>query len=137
MTKFNPENKKEPTYGDLLDPAMKITDPDDAAQYFQSYVEHLVLFVEQKHPGETFDFIYDESVNIAKSNLGYFAGYCDNKTRERVERLFCCEHPIFGSIQNGTPTAEQAFKMGEALGRKMAFKKLREAKIKKINNSTK
>jgi hypothetical protein len=34
MTKFNPENKEALTYGECLDPAMKITDEADAKQYF-------------------------------------------------------------------------------------------------------
>ena len=31
MTQFNPENKDMLTFGELLDPAMKITDQADAA----------------------------------------------------------------------------------------------------------
>ena len=56
---------------------------------------------------------------IQRSNLGYFAGYYDAATRARVERLFKCEHPIFGSIaKHGQPTPEQAFKMGLKMGKK-------------------
>lgn len=38
MTKFNPENKATLTYGECLDPAMKITDTKDAQQYVISSV---------------------------------------------------------------------------------------------------
>jgi hypothetical protein len=50
---------------------------------------------------------------VERHNLGYFAGYYDNETRERVERLFKCSHPIFGSIaKNGAPTAKEALAAG-------------------------
>lgn len=124
MTKFNPENKEVLTYGECLDPAMKITDQTDANQYLDDYVKFI---------GKNIDPNYNmTSIQIAKSNLGYYAGYYDNKTRERVEKLFICKHPIFGSIaENGTPTPEEAFN----LGIKIALKSERKKKIKKINNS--
>lgn len=59
----------------------------------------------------------EEAEAIQRKNLGYFAGYYDNETRERVERLFQREQPIFGSIaKNGPPTPEQAFEMGMRFG---------------------
>lgn len=119
------------TYGDILGPAMKITDPDDAKQYLESYVEYLIPHVIENNENATDEFIYTESVNIAKRNLGYYAGYYDNETRKRVEKLFECSHPIFGSIEdNGEISAELAFE----LGKKHAIKKVREIKLKKINN---
>jgi len=42
--------------------------------------------------------------------LGYFSGYYDTKTIQRVQKLFSCKHPIFGSV---VPTADEAFKMGQ------------------------
>ena len=108
LTKFNSENKEILTYGDCLEPAMKITDKEDAEQYFESYVEYIQRFLD-KNPREDNKTAED----IAKNNLGYFAGYYSNETRERVERLFLCEHPVFGSIkERGIPTTEEAFKMG-------------------------
>jgi hypothetical protein len=44
--------------------------------------------------------------------LGYFAGYYDHATRERVERLYRCAHPVFGSASAGPPTAESAILSG-------------------------
>lgn len=111
MTRFNPKNKKEPTIGDLLEPAMKITDQADADQYKKAYIEftHKYMTQEQFDKGETAE-------GVVNSNLGYFAGYFSNETRERVERLFHCSHPVFGSIkENGSPTPEEAFEMGMAL----------------------
>jgi len=52
-----------------------------------------------------------------RSSLGYYAGYYSNETRERVERLFKCAHPIFGSIRTeGAPTFQKAFAAGKKLG---------------------
>ena len=97
MTKFNPENKKTLTYGDCLKPAMEITDEADAQQYLAAYTAYLET--SPRKDGMTGE-------QIALNNLGYFAGYYDNETRERVERLFKCSHPIFGSIaKKGAPTA--------------------------------
>ena len=61
----------------------------------------------------------EKAEKIQRTNLGYFAGYYSNETRERVERLFRCVHPIFGSIaENGVPTPEEAFEAGKILGSK-------------------
>lgn len=56
---------------------------------------------------------FSEALALQRKNLGYIAGYYNNETRARVERLFKCEHPIFGAIAlNGPPTPEQAFQAG-------------------------
>jgi len=111
MTKFNPEGKEVLTHGDCFHPAMKITEQEDADQYFKEYVAHIQghLNKEPNKDGMTAE-------QIARVNLGYFAGYYDNETRIRVERLFSCSHPIFGNAKNGTPTAEEAFAVGAKMG---------------------
>lgn len=43
------------------------------------------------------------------SNVGYIAGYYDNKTMERVNRWLKAAHPIFGSR---LPDAKQAYNIG-------------------------
>lgn len=106
MTIFNPEGKDELTYGECLDPAMKITDQYDANQYLNDYVR----FIEKNMDSSS----NMTSIQIAKSNLGYYAGYHNDDTRLRVETLFMCKHPIFGSIaENGSPTPEEAFNLGK------------------------
>ena len=112
MTQFNPTKKEVLTYGECLHPAMKITDKADAAQYLRDYVAYIqaALIEQPREDGMT-------AAQIASVNLGYFAGYYDNETRERVERLFKCSHPIFGSIAaEGAPTAEEAFEAGRRMG---------------------
>jgi aromatic ring hydroxylase len=109
MTKFNPEGKETLTYGECLGPAMEITDPEDAQQYLEEYVKYTQKFLD-KEPRDD-DMTAEQ---ICKTNLGYFAGYYDSETRVRVEKLFTCSHPIFGSIEkNGQPTAEEAFNLGK------------------------
>jgi hypothetical protein len=94
----------------MYDKAMKITTQKDADKYFELLV--------QWHMAKT-QSSRIESEALQKSNLGYFAGYYDNETRERVERLFKCEHPVFGKIaKKGPPTPEQALQMGIELARK-------------------
>ena len=95
------------TYGEKYDPAMKIKTQEEADAYFEECVQHCMAHGRNRAEAE----------NIERSNLGYYAGYWDNETRERVERLFKCAHPVFGSIaQNGPPTAEAAFAAGVKAG---------------------
>jgi len=107
MTKFNPENKESLTYGECLAPAMEITDAEDAKQYLDAYIKFQEANMQEasgKHTAE----------EICKINLGYYAGYYGDETRKRVEQLFTCSHPIFGSIkENGTPTVKEAFECGK------------------------
>lgn len=89
--------------GDKYGPGMKIEDQAEADAYFEKCVEHTMRF------GKT----REEAEKVEKSNFGYFAGYCDEATRHRVERLFRCSHPVFGSIEKyGQPSPEDAFKAG-------------------------
>jgi hypothetical protein len=108
-TTFNPEGKPILTYGEALGPAMKITDSDDAAQYLAAYVAYLEPHVRRdRADGKT-------AAEIARINLGYYAGYYDSDTRERVERLFSCAHPVFGRASAGAPTAAEALAAGKAM----------------------
>ena len=103
MTKFNPENKEVLTYGECLYPAMEITTEEDAEQYLNAYIEYLEKFKDTMTPGNT-------PKSVALVNIGYFAGYCDQKVYDRVMKLFKCKHPIFGDTY---PTPEEAFNMGK------------------------
>lgn len=105
MTKFNPENKETLTYGECLEPAMKITDENDAKQYLKDYTSYI-----QKHLDKDPRYDNKTALDIAKINIGYYAGYYDNETSKRVNKLFSCSHPIFGNL---TPTAKDAFECGK------------------------
>ncbi len=76
------------TIGDKYRPAMMITDQAEADAYFERCVDHMMRVGHDRLEAE----------DIERQNLGYFAGYYDSKTRERVERLFRCSHPILGNV---------------------------------------
>jgi hypothetical protein len=94
MTKFNPENKDVLTYGECLEPIMEIEDLEDAQQYLKDYVAYMqkILNKDPQENGITAE-------EIVKANIGYWAGYYGDDVRKRVEKLFSCEHPFFGSIK--------------------------------------
>lgn len=87
------------TYGDKYGSAMKITEQVEADEYFEACVEHMMRF------GKT----REEAEEIERQNFGYYAGYYDAETQERINKLFKTTHPVFGDKR---PTAEEAFKAG-------------------------
>jgi len=100
--------KKDITIGEKYSPAMEITDQKEAMDYLEKCIKHTMRY------GNT----YKEALSIEKQNLGYYAGYYDNETRIRVERLFSCSHPMFGEAIDGTPTSEEAFNIGKVMASK-------------------
>lgn len=95
------------TIGQKYEPAMTITDQAEADAYFDRCVRHTMRFGKSE----------EEAARIERINLGYFAGYYSLETRERVERLFLCEHPVFGKIAtNGPPTSDAALVAGVRMG---------------------
>lgn len=100
MTDFS----EKTTIGEKYGPAMAITDQAEADAYFEKCVRHMM-----EHGGHS----REKAEEMERINLGYYAGYYDHETRERVEVLFRCAHPVFGSIAgNGPPTTEEAFRAG-------------------------
>lgn len=100
--------KRDISMGDKYTPAMAITDQAEADKVFEQLVQDSMSYGHSREDSEA----------IERGNLGYFAGYFGNETRERVERLFKCEHPIFGSIvKNGPPTLREALLAGMAIGK--------------------
>lgn len=121
--KFNPENKETLTVGECLSPAMEIKDPETAKQYLKDYIAYMkdnigwtqeennVWLGDLKISNYALDDLSFES--IAKCNIGFYAGYYDNETRERVEKLFDCGHPVFGKIAElGLPSQEESYECG-------------------------
>ena len=94
---------KKITIGDKYGPAMDITNQEDADEYFEICVQHSM---------ESFGKTREEAEALERTNLGYFAGYYNRETSERVQRLFTCVHPIFGGVDN-FPTPEEAFELGK------------------------
>jgi len=114
VTKFNPENKKVLTYKEAMEPAMEITDQADADQYLAAYVAYIEEGLKENPRDSTLRSM--TPLEMAKENLGYYAGYYSNETRTRVEKLFKTKHPIFGSIATeGAVSADEAFIKGLAV----------------------
>lgn len=96
--------RRQITIGEKYGPAMKITEQAEADRYFQECVAHNMMLSGGSQ---------EEAEAIERDSLGYYAGYYSSETRERVERLFRCKHPVFGAIaENGQPDAAKALKAG-------------------------
>jgi hypothetical protein len=94
------------------DPAMEITDQKKADEYFEFLV---------KYNMEATGCDQSEAEQTEKDNLGYWAAYYDDETRARVERIFNCEHPIFGNIASEPcPDSKSAFNDGLQAARAMS-----------------
>jgi hypothetical protein len=100
------------TAGEMYEPAMKIKTKREATAYFTKLI---AIHLEAK-PTDSIE----RAVEVQKSNLGYFAGYYDAATRDRVYKLFKAAHPIFGTAH---PTPEEAFEMGKKWADKSKRKK--------------
>lgn len=94
---------RESTIRELYGPAMEIADEAEATAYFERLVAH-----HMEHFGQS----RDEAETIQRANLGYYAGYYDHETRQRVERVFCCAHPIFGKAGTEPVKPEDAILEG-------------------------
>ena len=101
------------TIGERYGQAMEVTTQQDADRIFAE----LVASARAANPTLTLEAASD----MERQNLGYFAGYYNDETRARVERLFRCAHPVFGPIANGKPTPEEAFQMGVDAGKHGTF----------------
>ncbi len=73
------KGKKLEGLGELIDIALKAGTKKVAKELFQAYLDAGC------------------KPEIAKSNLGYMAGYYDSKTARKIWKLFECAHPIFGT----------------------------------------
>lgn len=121
MIRFNKESKN---IREQLNPAMEITTQEEADLYLEDYIQFLMThdleYLDSLHkmcPNESEEYINSalriECERVAKSNLGYFAGYLSNEKRAIVEKLFNCAHPIFGAIVGtGAPTPSEAYECG-------------------------
>jgi len=105
----------EATIGDLYNPAIEIAKQGNKAkakEYFDALVEHCITMSKVERPQDNVD--KEEATRIVHSNIGYWAGYHEQGTIEKVHEVFGSAHPIFG---NETPTSSEAFRMGMELGK--------------------
>ena len=98
------------TSGDLYNSAMKVQTQEEADEFFEALMVFcLIEFVQER----------EEAARVMRSNIGYWTGYCSDETAIRVQRLFQCEHPVFGSMEHdGPPTPEEALRKGIEIGRR-------------------
>lgn len=95
--------KDELTIGDRYHYAMTLQTPQEAQEYLAELTTWLMRVSGRDEA---------ESRRIELGNIGYFAGYYDEATRQRVYSLFNTVHPIFGGT---TPTAQEALDAGKKL----------------------
>lgn len=82
--------KELSTIGEVFDIALWLArkeDKSEAKDFFREYVNDIS---EENHCS------WDRSVEIAKSNLGYFAGYYGKEVWDIIYKTYQCSHPIFG-----------------------------------------
>jgi hypothetical protein len=89
--------RKEITIGEKYGPVVKIKTQKAADAYFEKCVKHNMSFGNSR----------EKAVSIEKGNIGYYAGYYDRETQQRINTLFNCTHPILGDLSKMTP--EEAF----------------------------
>ena len=97
------------TIGERYASVMEIIDQPQADECFQRLVQERIEAGKSRKEAE----------RLERASIGYYAGYYSHEVRERVERLFNCAHPVFGSIaENGTPTLKEALDAGKNLAAK-------------------
>lgn len=103
--------KKLSTMGEVFDEALHIakTNKDEAQDFFYQYVNHISF---------TNKYSWDKSIEIAKSNLGYFAGYYSQEVCDIIYKTYNCCHPIFGDKPFSVDPAE-AYRKGLEAGSKL------------------
>lgn len=94
--------------GEVFDPVMRMTGQAEADSFLEEYAAYIAGCQGISVP---------EAKVIARSNIGYYAGYNDLETRQRVELLFGAPHPMLGSSFGPQPTPDDAFRMGQEMAR--------------------
>jgi hypothetical protein len=89
------------TYEETLGPTQYVETEEEAREYF----ENLVNYIQRVAP----DMPREEAERVQRINIGYYSGYFDRETMQRVQRLFKVSHPIFG---DDFPSLEDAFEAG-------------------------
>lgn len=99
------ENTQLTTIGEIFNKALEIAKNGDK-KHCQLFLKSYAEYISSKN-----NISIDEAVNIAKSNLGYFAGYYDRETYDIINSMYNAIHPIF----KGNPfdvTPDDAYHLG-------------------------
>ena len=104
------KGKELSNMGELFNEALRLAkeNKDEAHEFFKAYVKAVI---------DENDEVYslEEAERIAKSNLGYWAGYYNEETCVIIYETYRCEHPIFGKKPFNT-SPDVAFKKGYEMG---------------------
>ena len=103
--------KADLSFRDLLQPAIAIArarDSKAAEAWLRGYTEHLVTHWNRSP---------EQAEKIAKTNIGYFAGYYGSEEQQAVYEVFGAVHPIFGTPVADPPTVEEAIEAGRRMAR--------------------
>lgn len=100
------------TVGDKLGPAMQVQTQEEADEFLTNYIAYMMKHSENYKTEES-------AKECCLGNIGYYTGYCNAETAQRVLPLFKTAHPIFGQSM---PTPVEAFKEGELMGEKLLKK---------------
>lgn len=103
--------------------ALAVTEQRNADAIFEEMIECLMPAIGRSGPFATLT-IRAKCEELLRHNLGYIAADCGSDVRERVEKLFKCEHPIFGAYKElGNPEFEEALELGQ-----VNFDRIRDGK---------
>ena len=102
--------KEYNTIGEVFNLALKLAkeSPEEAKEFFYEYVNYIST---ANH------YSWDKSIEIAKCNLGYFAGYYDRETYDIINKIYEAQHPIFGCNPFDV-SSKDAFNKGMEIGLK-------------------
>ena len=106
---MNYQGKEYKTFGEVFNLALKLAKENktEAIEWFKEYVKCIM-----QESGVN----WDEAVSVAKSNLGYFAGYYSQDVCDIIYETYQCSHPIFGD-KPFSVSPEEAFNKGLELGK--------------------
>lgn len=76
------------TIGEVYSPAMNADTEDEAMKYLSVLIKRKMKLLGINESA---------AKEMELHNIGYYAGYCDDETRKRVNRLYKTTHPVFGN----------------------------------------
>src|SRR5882672_6581023 len=92
------------TYGEQFKEASACETKEQADEWLAAEIERYRVDYGQDEP---------KAKSVIMGNLGYMAGYYDDATAKKINRLFGATHPIFGGDNyHNTVTPEQAYEVG-------------------------
>ena len=85
------ENKKYETMGEIFSLANSLAKEGAKSKCEDFLIAYATSILDANESVAN----YEDALKIAKSNLGYFAGYFNSTTYERVNKTYGAIHPIF------------------------------------------